>query len=64
MDGARFGGDDWSVTEPIANLKEAAETMHRCKAVHVGSEPVIELFRDQIAWDGVVEILDVCCLPS
>ena len=52
------------MTEPIANLKEAAETMHRCKAVHVGSEPVIELFRDQIAWDGVVEILDVCCLPS
>jgi hypothetical protein len=35
MDGARFGGDDRGVTERIANLKKAVETMHRCKAVHV-----------------------------
>ena len=24
--------------------------MHHCKAIHVGSEPVIELFQGQIAW--------------
>jgi hypothetical protein len=47
------------VTERIAKLKEAVETMHRCKAVHVGSEPVIELFQGQVAWDGVVEIFDL-----
>jgi hypothetical protein len=30
------------VSERIDKLREAIETMHRCKAVHVGSEPVIE----------------------
>ena len=25
----------------------------------VGSEPVIELFKGQVAWDGVVEIFDL-----
>jgi hypothetical protein len=25
----------------------------------VGSEPVIELFKAQVAWDGVVEIFDL-----
>ena len=35
------------------------ETMHRCKAVHVASEVVIELFRGEVAWDGVVETFDL-----
>ena len=64
MDGARFDGDDRSVTERIANLKKAVETMHRCKAVHVDSEPVIELFQGQIAWDGVVETFDLMGHPK
>ena len=29
--------------------------MHHCKAQHVRSEPVIDLFRGEIAWDGIVE---------
>ena len=43
------------MSDRIAKLKEAIETMHRCKAVHVSSEAVIELFRGEVAWDGVVE---------
>jgi hypothetical protein len=35
-----------------------------CKAVHIGSEPVIELFKGQIAWDGVVEIFDLIGHPK
>ncbi len=33
--------------------------MHGCKARHVASEPVIELFRDEVAWDGVVETFEL-----
>jgi len=47
------------VSERIAKLKEAIETMHRCKAQHVGSEPVIDLFRGEVAWDGVVETFNI-----
>lgn len=43
------------MSERIANLQSAIETMHACKAQHVGSTPVIELFRGEVAWDGVVE---------
>ena len=47
------------MSERIAKLKEAIETMHRCKAQHVRSEPVIDLFRGEVAWDGVVETFDI-----
>ena len=33
--------------------------MHQCKARHAGYELVIELFRDELAWDGVVDIFDL-----
>ncbi len=33
--------------------------MHHCTARHGGSEPVIELFRGEVAWDGVVEMFDL-----
>jgi hypothetical protein len=35
--------------------KDPIETMHRCEATHVASEPVLELFNGEVAWDGVVE---------
>jgi hypothetical protein len=47
------------VSQRIAKLKDAVETMHKCKAQHVGSKPVIETFSGEIAWDGVVEIFDL-----
>lgn len=39
----------------IEKLQSAIETMHKCMARHVASEPVIELFNGEVAWDGVVE---------
>ena len=46
------------MSERIDKLKEAVETMRRCKVRHFGSAPVIELFRGKVAWDGVVETFD------
>ena len=50
------------MSERIAKLKEAIETMHRCKAVHFASESVVELFRGEVAWDGVVETFNLYCV--
>ena len=47
------------MSERIDKLKEAIEKMHHCKARHVGSEPVIDLFRGTVAWDGVVETFNI-----
>jgi len=47
------------VSERIDKLRAAIETMHHCKARHVGSKPVIDLFRGEVAWDGVVETFDI-----
>jgi hypothetical protein len=47
------------VSPRITKLKEAIETMHHCTARHVASEPVIELFNGEVAWDGVVETFEL-----
>lgn len=52
------------MSERIGKLKEAVETVHDCTARHVGSEPVIELFRGEVAWDGVVETFDLTGHPK
>ena len=51
------------MSERIENLREAVETMHKCKARHVESKPVIELFRGEVAWDGVVEAFELTGHP-
>ena len=38
--------------------------MHPCQAVHFASEVVIELFRSEVAWDGVVETFDLTGHPK
>ncbi len=43
------------MSERIEQLRKAVETMHKCTASHIESTPVIELFRGEVAWDGVVE---------
>ncbi len=43
----------------ITKIRDAIETMHGCKARHIASEPVIELFRGEVAWDGVVETFEL-----
>lgn len=52
------------MTDRIAKLKSAIETMHGCAAWRVGSEPVIELFKGEVAWDGAVEIFNLVGHPK
>src|ERR1700736_1813494 len=52
------------MSERIAKLKEAIETMHHCMVRHVTSEPVIEIFRGEVAWDGVVETFELTGHPK
>ena len=47
------------MSERIAKFKDAIEVMHYCTARHVASEPVIDLFRGEVAWDGVVETFEL-----
>lgn len=47
----------------IKDLQEAVEVMHRCKATHVESVPVIEMFGQKVAWDGVVETFEITGHP-
>ena len=52
------------MSDRIDKLKDAIETMHRCKAVHFASEAVVELFRGEVAWDGVVETFNLADHPQ
>ena len=43
------------MSQRIDKLREAIETTHKCKARHVRSDLVIEFFRGELAWEGIVE---------
>ena len=43
------------MSERIDKLRDAIETTHKCKARHIRSDPVIEFFRGELVWDGIVE---------
>jgi hypothetical protein len=43
------------MSERIENLRTAIETMHKCKATHERSNVVVERFKKQTVWEGVVE---------
>ena len=45
-------------------LRNTVQTTHRCKAVHVKSVPVIEMFWQKVAWDGVVEVFRLAGHPK
>jgi hypothetical protein len=47
------------VNERIENIKKAVERHAGCRANHVESNPVTEGYRDQIPWEGVVEVFDL-----
>ena len=51
------------MSERIANLQSAIETMHKCKARHVEDKLVVELFRGEVAWDGVVAVFELAGHP-
>jgi hypothetical protein len=43
------------MSERIEQLRGAVETMHHCKASHEASTPILETFRNQKVWEGMVE---------
>ena len=43
------------MSKRIENLRTAIETMHHCKAAHEGSSVVVERFKKETVWEGVVE---------
>jgi hypothetical protein len=43
------------MSKRIENLRTAIETMHGCKATHERSSVVVERFKKQTVWEGVVE---------
>jgi hypothetical protein len=47
------------VSPRIEKLLDAVQVMHRCKAEHRESVPVIEMFGDKVVWEGVVEVFKI-----
>jgi hypothetical protein len=45
-------------------LRGVVESLHECKAIHIGNEPVREYFRDEIVWDGRVEVFALTGHPK
>ena len=37
-------------------MQQAVEAMHKCKAVHEKSVPVVEKSGEETVWEGVVEV--------
>ena len=48
----------------ITQLRNTVQTIHGCKAEHVKSVPVIEMFWGKVAWDGVVEVFRLTGHPK
>ena len=47
------------MTERIGRLKQAVEKAYECKARHVVSEEVTDLFQGEVAWDAVVATFEL-----
>jgi hypothetical protein len=47
------------VTERIEKLKRLVEFAYECRATHVKSSPVREIFNEQVVWEGVVETFEI-----
>jgi hypothetical protein len=45
--------------EYIQRLQEAIRHMHNCESLHVETVPVKEWFKEQLVWDGEVEVFDL-----
>jgi hypothetical protein len=48
----------------IEQLREAVEVMHKCKAQHEKSVPVVEMLGAQTVWEGVVESFAITGHPK
>jgi hypothetical protein len=47
------------VNEILQNIQKAVERAAECPASHVESVPVLEVFRGQTVWEGVVEAFTI-----
>jgi len=47
------------MNERIQNIQKAVEKAAECAAVHVESAAVVEIFRGQTMWEGVVEVFEL-----
>lgn len=43
----------------VEALKDAIRKLHGCEAEHLESVPVLEDFRGEVVWDGVVEVFAI-----
>lgn len=51
-------------TEYIAALIKAFSDLHRCKAEHFETVPVIEQFQGKVVWEGEVEVFALTGHPK
>ena len=47
------------MSERIESLKRLIEQAYKCKARHVSSTPILETFKGETVWEGVVETFDL-----
>lgn|GEM_PF-1615204 len=52
------------MSDRIQNIKETIEKTIGGKATHVTSTPIREMFRGELAWEGIVETFDITLNPS
>lgn len=48
----------------IEHLGRDIETTERCRAQHVESVPIREMFNGEVVWEGVVEVFDLIDHPT
>jgi hypothetical protein len=48
----------------LEELRKAIRELHGVEAVHIRSVPVKEIFKNQVVWDGVVEVFDLINHPT
>jgi hypothetical protein len=53
-----------SMTEAAAQLQDAVESLHHCRATLAQTAPVLETFEGEPVWEGVVHVFDLTGHPT
>ncbi|HWA24497.1 MAG TPA: hypothetical protein VG734_02400 [Lacunisphaera sp.] len=48
----------------LEEIRHAIKQLHGCDSKHVGTTPVKEVFKGQVAWEGEVETFDLAGHPK
>lgn len=51
------------MSERIEMIQRAVEMAAECPAMHLESVPVVEMFREQVMWQGMVEVFAISAHP-